>query len=133
MELGKYRKYEDSFEDNGLEVLSTVQQSFTPDFYNRNTIQVWDISSVLETTITKWRGATLTDRSVHEITIVNNNNASKKVNFSNSYSLPDSSGDDEQVVFIGPQGSAYFYATAVLKNGNLIFVLRTGSQDKRNV
>lgn len=133
MGLGKYRKYEDNFQDDGLEILSTVQQSYTPDFFNRNTIQVWDISSIAEATINKWKGVTLTDRSVHEITIVNNNNASKKVTFSNSYSLPDNSGDDEQSVFIGPQGSAHFYATAILKNGNLIFVLRKGSQDKRNV
>lgn len=133
MGLGKYRKYEDNFQDDGLEILTTVQQSYTPDFFNRNTIQVWDISSIAESTVNKWKGITLEDRSVHEITIVNNNNASKKVTFSNSYSLPDNSGDDEQAVFIGPQGSAHFYATAILKNGNLIFVLRKGSQDKRNV
>lgn len=133
MGLGKYRKFKDNFQDDGLEILVNLQESFVPDFFNRNTIQVWDVSSVTKAAINKWKGITLEDRSVHEITIVNNNNAVKKIDFSNSYSLPDNTNDDEQAVLIGAQGTAHFYATALLHNGNLIFVLRTGSQDKRNL
>lgn len=133
MGLNKYRKYKDNFQDDGLEVRVNVQESFVPDFHNRNTIQVWDVSAVAAAAINKWKGVTLEDRSVHEITIVNNNNAVKKIDFSNSYSLPDNTNEDEQSVSIGAQGAAHFYATALLRDGNLIFVLRTGSQDKRNL
>jgi hypothetical protein len=41
-----------------------------PDFFNRNTIQVWDVSSVSSVQVRKWKGITLNDRSLHEITIV---------------------------------------------------------------
>jgi hypothetical protein len=55
--------------------------------------------------VRKWKGVTLEDRSLHEITIVNNNNA-KAIKFSSIYSLPDSDSIDEQEVLLGPQGSA---------------------------
>jgi hypothetical protein len=55
--------------------------------------------------VRKWKGVTLEDRSLHEITIVNNNNTAK-VKFSSIYSLPDSDSIDEQEVLLGPQGSA---------------------------
>lgn len=132
MGLGKYRAYKDNFHDDGLEVRSTVQADFTPDFFNRNTIQLWDVSSVLNPEIRKWKGATLDDRSLHELTIVNNSNTTKRLNFANSYSFPDSFTENEKEVIIGPQGSAHFYCTASLVDGNLIFTLRKGSQDKRN-
>jgi hypothetical protein len=75
-------------------------------------------------------GVTLEDRSLHEITIVNNNNTAKAIKFSSIYSLPDSDSIDEQEVLLGPQGSAHFYCTASLVENNLVF---EGSQDKRNV
>jgi hypothetical protein len=43
-------------------------------------------------------GVTLEDRSLHEITIVNNNNTAKAIKFS-SISLPDSDSIDEQEYF----------------------------------
>jgi hypothetical protein len=46
--------------------------------------------------VRKWKGVTLEDRSLHEITIVNNNNTAIK--FSSIYSLPDSDSIDEQEV-----------------------------------
>jgi hypothetical protein len=61
----------------------TVPADF--DFYNRNTIQVWDVSSVASVEVRKWKGVTLEDRSLHEITIVNNNNT-KAIKFSSIYS-----------------------------------------------
>jgi hypothetical protein len=74
----------------------------------------------------------LEDRSLHEI-IVNNNNTAKAIKFSSIYSLPDSDSIDEQEVLLGPQGSAHFYCTASLVENNLVFTMRKGSQDKRNV
>jgi hypothetical protein len=68
-----------------------------------------------------------------EITIVNNNNTAKAIKFSSIYSLPDSDSIDEQEVLLGPQGSAHFYCTASLVENNLVFTMRKGSQDKRNV
>jgi hypothetical protein len=133
MGLGKYRPYKDEFHDDGLEKRVTVPADFVPDFYNRNTIQVWDVSSVSSVDVRKWKGVTLEDRSLHEITIVNNNNAAKVITFSSSYTFPDSESTDEQQVLLGPQGSAHLYCTASLSEGNLIFTLRKGSQDKRNL
>jgi hypothetical protein len=51
--------------------------------------------------VRKWKGA-LEDRSLHEITIVNNNNTAK-AKFSSIYSLPDSDSIDEQEVLLGPK------------------------------
>jgi hypothetical protein len=133
MGLNKYRPFKDEFHDNGLEKRVTVPADFVPDFFNRNTIQVWDVSSVSSVQVRKWKGITLNDRSLHEITIVNNNNAAKSVKFSSSYSLPDSDSIDEQEVLLGPQGSAHFYCTASLVENNLVFTMRNGSQDKRNI
>jgi hypothetical protein len=81
--------------------------------------------------VRKWKGVTLEDRSLHEITIVNNNNTAKAIKFSSIYS-PDSDSIDEQEVLLGPQGSAHF-CTASLVENNLVFTMRKGSQDKRNV
>jgi hypothetical protein len=53
--------------------------------------------------VRKWKGVTLEDRSLHEITIVNNNNTAKAIKFSSIYSLPDSDSIDEQEVLLGPQ------------------------------
>jgi hypothetical protein len=36
----------------------TVPADFVPDFYNRNTIQVWDVSSVASVEVRKWKGVT---------------------------------------------------------------------------
>jgi hypothetical protein len=80
--------------------------------------------------VRKWKGVTLEDRSM--MTIVNNNNTAK-AKFSSIYSLPDSDSIDEQEVLLGPQGSAHFYCTASLVENNLVFTMRKGSQDKRNV
>jgi hypothetical protein len=54
----------------------TVPADFVPDFYNRNTIQVCEFSGFVE--VRKWKGVTLEDRSLHEITIVNNNNTARQ-------------------------------------------------------
>jgi len=136
MGLNGYRNYRESYIDNGLEKLEVLAQKFAPDFNNRNTIQVWDVSNNPKTSILKWSGATLSDRTVHEITIVNNSNSQKEVNFATNYYLSDETTvdvDDRPNVLIGAMGTAYFYCTALLLDGNLEFQMRTGSQDDRKM
>lgn len=134
MELNnKYRAYKDRIQDDGREVFASLTKNFSPDFYNRNTIQLWDISAISEVNIEKWVGATLTDRTVHEITIVNNSNSTRNVTFVGTYLLPDNAEEQINSIAIGAQGTAYFYATAGLVNGNLFLTLRTGSQDNRKI
>jgi hypothetical protein len=60
MGLGKYRPYKDEFHDEDYEKSNSTCR-FCTDFYNRNTIQVWDVSSVASV-VRKWKGVTL-DRS----------------------------------------------------------------------
>lgn len=131
MGLEKYRAYRENHQDDGLQKLSMLGKDFFPDFFNRNTIQIWDVSSVAASLINKWKGATLTERTLHEITIVNNSNASKNITFNSTYLLPDEDSLENQVITLGPQGSAHFYATATLSEGNLFLTLRKGSQDDR--
>jgi hypothetical protein len=57
--------------------------------------------------VRKWKGVTLEDRSLHEITIVNNNNTAKAIKFSSIYSLPDQIRLMSRKYFLGPQGSAH--------------------------
>jgi hypothetical protein len=132
MGLGKYRPYKMNSTMRAMKKSNSTCR-FCTGFYNRNTIQVWDVSSVASVEVRKWKGVTLEDRSLHEITIVNNNNTAKAIKFSSIYSLPDSDSIDEQEVLLGPQGSAHFYCTASLVENNLVFTMRKGSQDKRNV
>lgn len=133
MGLEKYRAYRENHQDDGLEVLSLLGKSFSPDFFNRNTIQVWDVSSTAAISVEKWKGATLTDRTLHEVTIVNNSNSPKKITFNRTYLLPDEEDFSDQSITLGAQGSAHFYATAVLEAGNLFFIMRKGSQDNRKL
>lgn len=133
MGLGKYRVYKEKTQDDGLEVFENLVATFSPDFYNRHTIQVWDISATAEVIIDKWKGATLTDRTLHEITIVNNSNSAKKATFNSIYILADSQETVINAVTLGAKGSAHFYATASLVNGNLLLTLRKGSQDNRKL
>ena len=132
MGLENYRPYKDEFPDEGLEIYETLPEEFAPDFRNRHTIQMWNASALAEYTVTKWKGVTLNERTLHEITIANNSNISKNIKFSNSYEFPDDTSVDGHTVTIGPNGAAYFYATAIYRENNLVLVLRTGSQDKRN-
>jgi hypothetical protein len=53
MGLGKYRPYKDEF-DGAMKKSNSAD--FVPDFYNRNTIQVWDVSSVASVEVRKWKG-----------------------------------------------------------------------------
>lgn len=133
MGLEKYRQYKDNFLDDGLEISVSMGQEFVPDFFNRNTIQIWNVGAVESARVNKWVGNTLTERTSHEISIVNNSNATKVVSFASLYSFPDDVSLDGHTVTIGPNGTAYFYATAIFKGGNLIMVLRTGSQDDRKI
>jgi hypothetical protein len=57
MGLGKYRPYKDEFHDEGYEKSNSTCR-FCTSFYNRNTIQVWDVSSVASV-VRKWKGVTL--------------------------------------------------------------------------
>lgn len=129
----KYRSYKDKYIDDGREHLETVDKELNPDFFNRNTIQIWNISSTEDPSILKWIGSTLTDRTVHEISIVNNSSEKKSVTFDVNYHLMDEVFEDDTSIEIGPNGSAHFYCTAILEGGNLVFAMRTGSQDDRKV
>jgi hypothetical protein len=39
-----------------MRAMKRVPADFVPDFYNRNTIQVWDVSSVASVEVRKWKG-----------------------------------------------------------------------------
>jgi hypothetical protein len=54
MGLGKYRPYKDEFHDEGYEKSNSTCR-FCTSFYNRNTIQVWDVSSVASVEVRKWK------------------------------------------------------------------------------
>jgi hypothetical protein len=82
--------------------------------------------------VRKWKGVTLEDRSLHEITIVNNNNTAKAIKFSSIYSLPDSDSIDEQEVLWVLKDLRTSTAASLVEN-NLVFTMRKRSQDKRNV
>lgn len=133
MGLNKYRSYKDRFIDDGEEMLVIVEKDFTPDFKNRNTIQLWDVSAVDNPTVNKWKGTTLSERTLHEITIVNNSNTEKIISFTSNYELTDEEFISDLDIRIGANGTAYFYCTAVLDNNNLVFNMRTGSQDMRKL
>ena len=136
MGLNGYRNYRESYKDDGLQKLEVLQEDFQPDFNNRNTIQVWDASNHSVIQVAKWIGTTLTERTLHEITIVNNSNVEKELRFSRNYLLSDETTVDvngQPNVTIGPMGTAYFYCTAILVNGNLELEMRTGSQDDRKL
>ena len=133
MGLTKYRQYKDRVIDDGIELLEIVGETFEPNFKNRHTIQVWDVSAAAAPVIQKWLGVTLTNRTQHEITIVNNSNAIKEVGFTLNYKLTDEEPTENSTISIGPHGTAYFYCTAIMNDNNLILHMRTGSQDKRNL
>lgn len=133
MGLNKYRVYKDRVIDDGEEIFAVVETDFSPDFKNRNTIQLWDVSATAHPTINKWKGTTLTERTLHEITIVNNSNTEKLISFTSNYELADEEFINDLDIKIGANGTAYFYCTAILDNNNLVFNMRTGSQDKRKV
>jgi hypothetical protein len=76
----------------------------------------------------------LTENSLHEITIVNNSGNDTEISFSRNYSLIDEDmGDAAEAnkITIASTKTAHFYCTAILYKGNLIFNMRTGSQDSR--
>lgn len=128
----KYKSYKREFNDLGLEKLVTLPGgTYLPDFENRNTIQLWDITNSDNHTIMSWVGTTLIDRSLHEIKIVNGSASSKDMNFSVAYDMIDEVFAGERVITIGPGGTAHFYCTGIHKDGTLVLSMRTGSQDKR--
>jgi hypothetical protein len=133
MGLNKYRKYSNQFEDNGEEIFRTVEDNFIPDFKNRHTIQIWDISNVVNPVVNKWVGTTLTNSTLHEITIVNNSNATNRIKFTSNYDLIDEQFIVDTDILIGPNGTAHFYCTAILVDNNLVLAMRTGSQNKRKL
>jgi hypothetical protein len=136
MGLKGYRTYRDNYIDEGSENLEIMQATFTPDFFSRNTKQVWDASNFENISMTKWKGTTLKERSLHEIYIVNNSNSKVSISITNDYFLADDltvDGNGLPNIEIGPNGTAYYYCTAILENNNLIFEMRTGSQDDRKL
>lgn len=136
MGLNGYRNFREAYKDDGAQKLEILTAEYAPDFLNRNTIQVWDASNYPTTAVTKWVGTTLSDRTIHEITIVNNSNTQKEITFTSNYLLVDETTVDSNGkpnVVIGPMGTAYFYCAAIMVNGNLELEMRTGSQDDRKI
>ena len=135
MGLNGYRAFRDTYIDNGVEVLEILEGEFSPDFRNRDTSQVWDVSNHSDVMIESWKGVTLTERTLHELTIVNNGGTDCVVSFSKNYVLVDEENanlSELNKITIQPTKTAYFYATAILYKGLLTLELRTGSQDSRN-
>jgi len=136
MGLQGYRAFRDVYYDNGMENSVVLQSTFKPDFFNRHTEQLWDAGVQHTVYIDKWIGTTLKNRSLHEIYITNNSNSPTVISFSPDYRLSDEesfNNSDNATITIKPNGTAYFYCTALLENNNLILVMRTGSQDDKNV
>lgn len=133
MGLTGYRSFKDKYIDDGKENLEILDGEFSPDFFNRHTIQIWDISATDDAEVVKWTGATLTARTSHEITIVNNSGVTKHISFDANYNLMDEAFEGDAILEIGAYGSAHFYATALIEGNNLIFSMRTGSQDDRKI
>lgn len=131
MGLEKYTPYKSCNDDQGREISTTLSGAFSPDFFNTNTIQLWDVSATAEAEIIKWIGTTLADNSVHEITIVNNSNLPRQVRFDSVYYLPDEPVDFNNVIMLNSNEVAHYYCAATKKEGNLRLTLRTGSQTKR--
>lgn len=133
MGLDGYRAYKESFEDRGLDTIHLLDAAFTPDFRNRSTMQIWDVSNGSIHVVNKWVGATLTVRTSHEIFIINNSESARDVEFTPSYILADEPDPIPGLVVIGAGGSAHFYCTAIFKNNQLIFIMRIGTQDDRKI
>ena len=133
MALKGYRAYRNVYYDNGIEISDILQTEYSPDFHNRHTMQLWDASVNRNININKWVGTTLENRSLHEIYIVNNSNEPTTISFSSDYILKDEDTYDSSnrsLITIGANGTAFFYCTALLDN-NLVFEMRTGSQDDK--
>jgi hypothetical protein len=144
MGLDGYRIYRQEYIDTGEELPTVVisESDFVPDFKNSNTMQTWSISaSLTEVNIKRWLNDTLADRSAHTIQIINNAGGNTvKVNFSNQYVLNDDTVEFDSVAVVGCSDNyieiesgktAFFYATAINKNKNIILILRKGTQDTR--
>lgn len=136
MGIEGYRAYRDNYIDNGVEISEILLSEFFPDFRNRHTMQIWDAGTQTSIAVKKWIGTTLQNRSLHEIYIVNNSNATTSVTFSSDYELVDEENFTTEglyVIEVGANGTAHFYCTAVLDQNNLKFEMRTGSQDDKKI
>ena len=135
MALDGYRAYRDTYVDNGITPpVEILGEKFSPDFYNRDSCQVWDVSNYEEVSVGLWKGNTLNQNSLHVVTIVNNSNHDTEVNFSKNYLLVDeeiAEAADLNRIVIPPTKTAYFYCTGILYKGVMVFKMRTGSQDSR--
>jgi len=134
--ITNYRKYSDEYIDPGKEVLEILptDRAFHPNFYSRNTIQIWDASNAEQFSMGAWLGGTLKERTSHEITIPNNSGVETKLYFVDSYLLVDEEegrASDIQLTTIPANTTAHYYCTAVYEQGSLFFHLRRGSQDTR--
>ena len=145
-----YRTYRNDYVDNGEEFTTTVTNEFLPDFKSRHTIQVWNASAdnnVRYSTVERWVGETLIERSLHDITVVNNGAVPKTLFFHPLYKFIDEQQplpllDNPMTppvelleyfqVQIPAHTTAHFYASAIFEDQNLILVMRGGSQDTRN-
>lgn len=162
MGLEGYRSFKQHYIDVGENVEKDIlEQVVSPNFYNGNTVQLWnfvpgaiqpeedgvpaDGTEIIVNTAfyVDWSGDTVQDRTVHEISMKNaSGSADITVRFSARYVLEDDvEGFDVssplaklyQEITIGPKGTAYFYGTALNHKGDIMMILRKGTQDDRNV
>jgi hypothetical protein len=131
MGLAKYTSFKSCGSEDAREHSALITGAFSPDFFNTNTIQLWDVSSADKPEIIKWVGSTLADNSLHDIHIVNNGSVEKSIRIDGVYYLPDEPVDFGNILKLGAGEVAHFYGAATKKDGNIRLTLRTGSQTKR--
>lgn len=145
MALKGYRTYKNHYVDNGEKFSTNITgTTFIPEFKNVNTIQVWDVLNPSgNIVVNRWVADTLTDRSLHEITIHNATSEVTKIEFASSYVLEDETDDFDpaksanvtDVILIPPGKRAYFYATGINStleetSNNIRLSMRTGSKSE---
>ena len=131
-----YKSFKDIYQDNGEEITVIIPDTpYNPDFRARNTIQTWNVTnSPDQLSVEEWVGNTLVDRSLHELTIVNNSGINKRITFDAHYFFNDEDGcATGSIIEIGAGGTAYFIGTGNYREGNLVLVLSTGTQDDRKI
>ena len=150
-----YRTFRDEYIDNGETVALTMPSLFIPDFKNRHTMQRWAIAASNTTSrpatptvgysvIERWAGETLQEHTLHEIFILNNTNYDKFVLVDPHYDFVDENivfPEDVpvispghltyRVIYLPPNSTAHYVATALSLDHTLKLIMRKGSQDSR--
>lgn len=148
MGLKGYRTYKEHYVDQGEDISgeegTITAATYTPRFKNVNTKQFWEVTSTSpKVIINRWLGDELSDRSLHEIVILNSNVDAVRLEFSKGYTLvdetpdfvPDTSSGALDYIDIPAGKRVHFYGSAVNittggTTGSFVLELRTGSQSE---